>query len=76
MATVIEAVNPQFNELNGEPLENGYIYIGTDGLDPITNPITVYCICLLRKTMEQTNRAIRLFPLMSFNSFNSFWILS
>lgn len=33
---------PQFFELNGVALNDGYIYIGTDGLDPISNPKQVY----------------------------------
>ncbi len=30
-----------FTDSNGDPLEAGYIYIGTANLNPITNPITV-----------------------------------
>lgn len=33
---------PYFTNANGTPLEGGHIYIGTAGLDPRTNPITVY----------------------------------
>lgn len=33
---------PVFSEADGTPLEAGYIYIGTTGLNPETNPITVY----------------------------------
>lgn len=31
-----------FTDLDGEPLENGYIYIGEENRNPITNPISVY----------------------------------
>jgi hypothetical protein len=31
-----------FRDSNGEPLENGSIYIGVANLDPVTNPIAVY----------------------------------
>ena len=31
-----------FFDSNGEPLENGYIYIGEANQNPITNPVTVY----------------------------------
>jgi len=31
-----------FTDINGEPLEAGYIYIGEPNQNPITNPITVY----------------------------------
>ena len=33
---------PIFSETDGQPLENGYIWIGTVNLDPQTNPISVY----------------------------------
>lgn len=32
----------QFTELDGSPLENGYVYIGTAGQNPETNEISVY----------------------------------
>lgn len=38
----LEQQYPQFFELNGIALNDGYVYIGVDGLDPITNPKTVY----------------------------------
>jgi hypothetical protein len=31
-----------YTDLNGNPLETGYIYIGTTDLNPITNPISVF----------------------------------
>ena len=33
---------PVFTDLDGQPLEAGYIWIGTANLDPQTNPINVY----------------------------------
>jgi hypothetical protein len=33
---------PVFSGTDGEPLENGYIWIGTANLDPQTNPINVF----------------------------------
>ena len=33
---------PIFSETDGQPLENGYIWIGTVNLDPQVNPISVY----------------------------------
>lgn len=41
MQTVIPPY-PQFNGSDGQPLEGGYIYIGTAGLNPETNPVSVY----------------------------------
>jgi hypothetical protein len=42
MSFAITSQYPIFTDSNGEPLENGYIYIGTVNVDPITNPILVY----------------------------------
>lgn len=38
----IQPTFPQFEELDGTPLETGFIYIGTANLNPETNPTTVY----------------------------------
>lgn len=38
----ITAQYPVFTELNGTPLENGYVWIGEPGTNPVTNPQTVY----------------------------------
>ena len=38
----IKPVYPTFQDLDGQPLENGYIYVGTAGLDAVTNQIQVY----------------------------------
>jgi hypothetical protein len=32
----------QFFGLDGKPLENGYVYIGVVGLDPVTNPVPIF----------------------------------
>ena len=34
--------NTQFVDTNGKPIVNGKLYIGTKGLDPVANPITIY----------------------------------
>jgi len=31
-----------FKDVDGDPLENGYVYVGTTGLNPEVSPITVY----------------------------------
>lgn len=41
-ALSIQPTFPIFTETDGQPLENGYIWIGTANLDPQTNPINVY----------------------------------
>lgn len=33
---------PVFQDQDGQPLDNGYVYIGTPYLDPQTNPVQVY----------------------------------
>jgi hypothetical protein len=33
---------PIFTESNGQPLENGYIFVGVANLEPQSNPITIY----------------------------------
>ena len=41
-ALAINPTFPVFSDSDGQPLENGYIWIGTANLDPQTNPIAVY----------------------------------
>lgn len=52
----------QYNGLDGQPLEYGYLYIGTENLDPITNPITVYWDSALSITAAQPIRLISGYP--------------
>jgi hypothetical protein len=42
--TAITVLNPfpTFKDVDGDPLDDGYIYIGTTGLNPESNPVTVY----------------------------------
>jgi hypothetical protein len=39
---MIQQAYPTFTDIDGTPLETGYLYIGTAGLNPETSPITVY----------------------------------
>lgn len=41
-STSIQLPYPLFTDLSGSPLDGGYIYIGTENLNPETNPIQVY----------------------------------
>lgn len=41
-ALSLESPFPIFTDIDGNPLEDGYIYIGTANLDPVTNPIQAY----------------------------------
>jgi hypothetical protein len=52
----------QFNGLDGLPLESGYLYIGTENLDPVTNPISVYWDYALSITATQPIRLINGYP--------------
>lgn len=42
MSNLVENPYPIFTDTNGEPLEDGYIYIGEPGLSPISNPVQAY----------------------------------
>lgn len=42
MAVSISSPFKTFQDSDGTPLESGYVYIGTYGLEPETNPISVY----------------------------------
>lgn len=42
MSTILDNPYQIYTDLNGYPMDNGYIYIGTVNLDPVTNPISVY----------------------------------
>ena len=41
-ALSVLAPYPIFNDRDGQPIDNGRIYIGTVNLDPVANPIQVY----------------------------------
>jgi len=41
-ALSVEPPYPAFADADGQPLEDGYILIGTANLNPITNPIAVF----------------------------------
>jgi hypothetical protein len=41
-ALSVEPPYPAFADADGQPLEDGYIWIGTVNLNPVTNPIVAY----------------------------------
>jgi hypothetical protein len=41
-ALIVEPPFETFTDIDGQPLEAGYVWIGTANLDPQTNPIQVY----------------------------------
>jgi hypothetical protein len=53
---------PIFTETDGQPLENGYIWIGTANLNPITNPINVYWDVALTQPAAQPIRTVSGYP--------------
>lgn len=53
---------PIFTETDGQPLENGYIWIGAVNLNPITNPIAVYWDDALTQPAVQPIRTIGGYP--------------
>lgn len=79
MAKVINPY-PQFFDIDGEPLESGFIYIGQSGLDPEVNPITVYTDSNLTVPIVQPIRTLAGLPVSSgtpvqlFTSENNFSI--
>lgn len=54
-----------FHDRDGSPLENGFVYIGAAGSDPITNPQTVYYDAALTVTAPQPIRTVNGFPVRS-----------
>ena len=42
MADLVRTPNPIFADVDGNPVEDGYIYVGEAGLDPKTNPVNLF----------------------------------
>lgn len=61
-ALSIQPVFPTFTDIDGQPLENGYIWIGQANLDPQANPITVYLDDALTIVATQPIRTIAGYP--------------
>ncbi|HSG53346.1 MAG TPA: phage tailspike protein, partial [Rheinheimera sp.] len=60
------AVNPPFplfTDVDGQPLDDAYIYIGTANQNPVTNPITVYWDAALTITAAQPIRTSGGYPI-------------
>ena len=53
---------PIFTDIDGQPLENGYIWIGTANLNPQTNPINVYWDAALTISAAQPIRTLGGYP--------------
>lgn len=61
-ALSIQPTFPIFTDIDGQPLENGYIWIGTANLDPQTNPINVYWDAALTIQATQPIRTLAGYP--------------
>lgn len=55
----IESAYKTFTDLNGKELDNGKIYIGENGLDPETNPVSVYFDAALSVAASRPIRTIQ-----------------
>lgn len=53
---------PIFTNIDGNPLEDGYIYVGTAGLNPETNPIQAYWDAALTVPAVQPIRTLGGYP--------------
>jgi hypothetical protein len=61
-ALSIQPPYPIFTDTDGQPLENGYVWIGTANQNPITNPITAYWDAALTVTAAQPVRTLNGYP--------------
>lgn len=64
-ATTIQPPFPLFADTDGQPLENGYVWIGTANLDPQVNPITAYWDAALTIPAPQPIRTLGGYPVRS-----------
>lgn len=64
-ALSIQPTYPIFTETDGQPLEDGYIWIGTANLDPEGNPIAVYWDAALTQLAGQPIRTQGGYPVNS-----------
>lgn len=61
-ALSIQPTYPIFTDIDGQPLEAGYVWIGTENLDPQTNPINVYWDAALTILAPQPIRTLAGYP--------------
>jgi hypothetical protein len=61
-ALTVQPAYPVFTDTDGQPLENGYIWVGTANLAPQTNPINVYWDSSLSQSAVQPIRTINGYP--------------
>lgn len=61
-ALSVQPPYPIFTASDGQPLEDGYVWIGTANLNPITNPITAYWDAALTQPAAQPVRTSGGYP--------------
>lgn len=61
-ALSIQPTYPIFTDIDGQPLEAGYVWLGTANLDPQTNPINVYWDAALTIAAPQPIRTLAGYP--------------
>jgi len=64
-ALSIQPTFPIFTDIDGQPLEDGYIFIGAANLNPQTNPIIVYQNAALTTVAVQPIRTRGGYPVFS-----------
>jgi hypothetical protein len=62
MSVSIKPPYEVFSDIDGQPLENGYIWLGVAGLDPQANPVSVYWDAALSIAAVQPIRTIAGYP--------------
>jgi hypothetical protein len=61
-ALSIQPTYPIFTDIDGQPLDDGYIFIGVANLQPIGNPINVYWDAALTQPAAQPIRTVSGYP--------------
>jgi len=61
-ALSIQPTYPIFTDIDGQPLEDGFVWVGTTNLDPQTNPIAVYWDAALTLPAVQPIRTLAGYP--------------
>lgn len=64
-AISIQSPYPAFADIDGQPLEDGYIWVGVAGLTPIGNPVNVYWDAALTISAVQPIRTRGGYPMNS-----------
>ena len=61
-ALSIQVPFPVFQDRDGQPLENGYVWVGTVNLNPQTNPVVAYYDAALTIVAQQPLRTLNGYP--------------